>query len=96
MLWKNMAQAANLVLMRVRQIVLEEEPSMLVMKNEWTLAQQRRKLENKNISGRGASLCKDQKVKLRMTYRKLQEVQPDWSPQCRETELRVHQLAIAV
>lgn len=34
MLWQNMTVTAKLLLMRVRQILLEEDPSVLVMKNE--------------------------------------------------------------
>lgn len=68
MLWENMAVTANLLLMRVRQILLEEEPCMLVMKVEMTLAKQRVKLKDKNISGKGTSLCKHQKMKMRMAY----------------------------
>lgn len=48
MLLEDMAVTTNLLLMRFRGILLEEEPSMLVMKNEQTLAQQRVKLKDKN------------------------------------------------
>ena len=43
-----MAVTANLLLIRFRGILLEEEPSMLVMKNEQILAKQKAKLKGKN------------------------------------------------
>lgn len=45
MLWDNVTVTANLRLMRVSQILLSKEPSMLVMKNEHTLDKQRMKLK---------------------------------------------------
>lgn len=58
-LWKDMMVTAYLLLMRVRQILRGEEPFMPVIKKEQTIAKQRMKLKDKNISGRGTSLCKD-------------------------------------
>lgn len=48
MLWENRAVTTNLLLMRFRGILLEEEPSMLVTKKEQTLRKHRAKLKDKN------------------------------------------------